>query len=42
MGPLLGANVTSVVFESKDDPHTNDKDSHLQLYTLLHTENYTL
>ena len=42
MGPLLGANVTSIVFESKDDPTQMTKISHLQLYTLLHTENYTL
>ena len=42
VGPLLGANVTSTVFESKDEPTQMTKQS-LQLYTLLHTRKlYTL
>ena len=43
VGPLLGANVTSAVFESKDEPTQMTKAVILQLYTLLHTRKlYTL
>ena len=42
VGPLLGANVTSTIFRVRMYPH-KWQNSHLQLYTLLHSETlYTL